>query len=260
MCKNNQNSKAYSETYYLTVRRLYVGIALVFMKTIINYCVCGIAVLTFTSCSHSLTEKQKAAITSIGVADHDVLKGAKKAVNGSKPLGVAQAITGASGGGILPALFGEAIDAGVVAVQKNSFQKQYGSDVERLNAIAYPKLVDAIEKRGVSVLQRDAFFGPKWTDKAGEHYFDGEITSYGLQRRHRDADETYLEAMVGVNVWLVSNDKKLFKAPLMLRSENAYTVADYVEQPERLRAVFKEACDGFDSQFSALLDQKLGRE
>lgn len=229
------------------------------MKNVIIYFVCGVVVASLSSCSQKLTEKQKLAITSIAVADHEELKGSKKMVNGGKSPGAAKSLPMATGGGMLPALLGEAIDAGVVAVQKNNFKKQYGDSLDRLNAFALPKISDALEKRGVSVLKRDAFFGDKWSDTAGAHYFDGEITSYGLQRRERKSGNTYLEATVGVNVWLMSDGKKLFTSPMTVRSARVYTVDELMSKPERVKTLYKEACDDFEKQFIGLLNVKLGR-
>lgn len=230
------------------------------MKKTLIYGVLGLVSVALVSCSGALSEKQKAAITSISVTDHEELKGAKKAVNGGKSPGAADSLPMVTGGGALPALLGSAIDAGVVSVQKSNFKKQYASEIERLNAVAYPKIADAIEEKGISVLKRDDFFGPKWTDQAGAHYFDGEITTYGLQRRERKKGETYLEAMVGLNVWLVSDGKKLFTAPMTVVSENAYTTSEFADKPELLRKVFVEAVSDFENQFDGLLNKKLGRK
>ena len=59
----------------MTVVTLYGGMAGVYEK-IIMCCVSGLLAINLTSCSSSLSEKQKAAITSIGVADHEETNGA----------------------------------------------------------------------------------------------------------------------------------------------------------------------------------------
>ncbi len=228
----------------------------------------ALSVLVFSSCSGGLTQKQKDAITSVSVADHSVKKNAKMPINGTEvPSHTHKApfvytgdenFSSDAATGVTGKLFEEAADAGMLAGQDKNFQKQYKTELEKLNSVVYPKIAEGIERRAISTVKENGFLGGRWA-KNSTHYFDGEIIAYGLQRKTRRGEETYLEAVVGVRVWFISEGKKLFSESIVMRSRNAHTVASYVENPELLRTVFQEAGNDFSVQFKALLEKKFGK-
>ena len=239
------------------------------MKTPISYLfLSALSMLVFSSCSGGLTQNQKDAITSVSVADHSVKKNARMPINGTEvPAHTHKSpfvYTGDEGfsstasTGVTGLLFEEAADAGMLAGQNKEFKKQYKTELEKLNSVVYPKIAEGIEKRAVATVKKNAFLGARWA-KNSPHYFDGEIIAYGLQRKIRRGEETYLEAVVGMRVWFISEGKQLFNESIVMRSRNAHTVASYVENPELLRTVFQEAGNDFSVQFKTLLEKKFGK-
>ncbi|MEO1856510.1 MAG: hypothetical protein ABGY95_03960 [Rubritalea sp.] len=239
------------------------------MKNSFSYLLLSaLSALVLSSCSVSLTQKQKDAITSVSVLDHSVNKNAQMPINGTEaPSHTHKApfiytgdenFSSSAATGTTGQLFKEAADAGMLEVQAKGFQKQYKTELEKMNSVVYPKIAEGIEKRAVAAVKENGFLGGRWAKKS-PHYFDGEIIAYGLQRKIRRGEETYLEAVVGIRVWFVSEGKQLFSESIVMRSRNAHTVASYVENPELLRTVFEEAGNNFSVQFEALLDKRFGK-
>lgn len=204
--------------------------------------ICNLAVLSVaalvvsTSCSSVLTEAQKSSLTTVGINDHEELDGARK--------------VHVLGSDTLPLLVGEAVNAGETNLGG------FVADVDHLNKLALPRVSQSIEKRAEKVLKADRFFGSRWSTNA-ENNFDGEIISYGLvkQKRAKDAAE-YFQASIEMRVWLESKSgKRLFSKVLKVKSRDAFTVADFAEEPDRVGEVFRQAVDDFESQFTELLAQ-----
>lgn len=227
-----------------------------------------LSVLVFSSCSGGLTQQQKDAITTVSVLDHSVNKNAQMPINGTEvPSHTHKApfvytgdenFSSSEATGTTGLLFKEAADAGMLEVQAKGFQEQYRTELEKMNSVVYPKIAEGIEKRAISIVKENGFLGGRWA-KNSPHYFDGEIIAYGLQRKVRRGEETFLEAVVGMRVWFVSEGKQLFNESIVMRSRNAHTVASYVENPELLRTVFQEAGNDFSIQFKELLEKKFGK-
>jgi hypothetical protein len=203
------------------------------------------------------------------VLDHSVKKNAKMPINGTEApahthkspfvyTGDENFSSTASTTGVTGQLFLEAANAGMLVEQDKGFKKQYKTGIEKMNSVVYPRIAEGIEKRAISAVKKNGFLGARWAKKS-PHYFDGEILAYGLQRKTRRGEETYLEAVVGMRVWFVSDGKQLFSESIVTRSRNAHTVAGYVENPELLRTVFQEAGNDFDVQVKALLEKKFGK-
>lgn len=228
----------------------------------------ALCVHVFSSCSGGLSQKQKDTITTVTVADHSVKKNAKMPINGTEvPAHTRKTpfvytgdenFSSTASTGVTGLLFEEAADAGMLAGQNKEFKKQYKNELEKLNSVVYPKIAEGIEKRAISTVKENGFLGERWV-KNSPHYFDGEIIAYGLQRKMRRSEETYLEAVVGVRVWFISEGKQLFSESIVMRSRNAHTVASYVENPELLRKVFQEAGNDFSVQFKTLLEKQFGK-
>ncbi|WP_193214988.1 hypothetical protein [Luteolibacter marinus] len=229
------------------------------MKQLFPSSVLAVSTLLFCNCSSTLSEKQKAAITQVTVAKPAVGPEDFQPASGTQSPGAANGVPMATGGGALPALIGLAIDAGVTAHQASEFKKQYGAQLDEVNAAARRDIGEALRERGSKVVKNDPFFGPKLATSA-PYRFDGELVRYGLVRFSRSDDQTYLGAEIVCNVWLAdASGKKLFTRTTVCRSEDSHTIHDFAAKKSLVNDVFKQAADQFESQFKAILDQQLGR-
>ncbi len=218
------------------------------------------ACLALTNCAATrLTDAQKQSITSVSVAEPAVETNDFHAADGTDSPNASSSVPTATGGGIIPALLGAAIDSGVTAYQGAQFRKQYGEKLASVDAVVPRTIGVDLRKRAAVVLKKDAFFGPKMMSQS-DTKFDGELLNYGLTRSYRKDDQTYLGATVSLNVWLIGKDgKKLFTRKLDLRSGSSFTIDEYATDKKRVTKVFNEAFSDFEVQFADLLNTQMGR-
>ncbi|MFC4991426.1 hypothetical protein [Rubritalea tangerina] len=198
---------------------------------------------SLASCTQSLSERELESIQSVGIAEHAQSEGANVGVRGGPSVENAETLS---------LLLEDAIRSGALGAASEADQS--------VSDYVVPRLADSIEQRAMGILKSDGFFGEK-LKKDASHYFDGEVVRYGLVRdKHSGGDAEYYQAHVELRVWLEDSEgKKLFSELMDLRSQSAFTVADYVEGPEKLKQVFREVGGEFDKSFKELLDRELGR-
>jgi hypothetical protein len=213
----------------------------------------------FSSCSQNWTEAQKSQLSTVALSQPSVTAGAMKQASGIDSPNAATSVPMATGGGLIPALIGTAIDAGVTAHQRNQFDKQYGQQLGKVNANV-PKTVEKkLRASAEKMLRSDEFFGPRLKNDSPNR-FSGELTSYGLERFHRTNDETHLGASVTVLVRLNdASGKALLEQPIVARSTNSIAVGELAAQPKKVDSLFDEAAENFAVQLKAALDRKLNR-
>lgn len=218
-------------------------------------------VLSLASCAPGkLTEAQKASLERVTVYQPVVQAEDLKPVDGSESPNAASNVPMATGGGIIPALIGSAIDAGVTAHQSSQFKKQYGAQIDQVQARIPRSPGPALRERATRVLKKDSFFGSRYTENKAGNRFDGDLVSYGLVRYDRKNDQTTLGMDISCNVWLMdANSKKLFSQLIIGRSVDSHTIHDYAAKPKLVDKVYAQALDSFESQFKGMVDSQLGR-
>ncbi|MCW1922248.1 hypothetical protein OKA05_06765 [Luteolibacter arcticus] len=229
-------------------------------STCLRFLAAPVVALAFSSCAQSSwSEAQKSQLSTVSLSQPVVKAGAMKPVSGIDSPGASSSVPMATGGGIIPALIGTAIDAGVTAHQKSEFEKQYGQQLEKLNA-SLPKSLDKkLRASAEKMLRGDEFFGPRLKDSSPNR-FSGELVTYGLMRFHRTNDETHLGASLSVQVKLTdASGKTLFEQPVIGRSTNSIAVGELAAQPKKVDALFDEAAANFALQLKSALDRKLNR-
>lgn len=230
------------------------------MKLSINSIALPCIALVLASCGNRLTEAQKASLTQVMVSRPVVEATDLKPADGTDSPGASNGVPMATGGGIIPALIGSAIDAGVTAHQSSEFKKQYGAQLEEVQAAIPRNPGDDLRKRAASALKKDAFFGPRMVEAGAANRFDGELVQYGLVRYAREDDQTVLGMEIRCSVWLMdSGGKKLFTRVLSGRSKDSHTIHDYAAKKSLVKVAYDQALNDFEAQFSAMLDVQLNR-
>jgi hypothetical protein len=222
-----------------------------------------LAVLPFfllASCASKLSEAQKSSLTQVMVNRPVVEASDLKPADGTDSPNAATTVPIATGGGLIPALIGTAIDAGVTAHQANEFKKQYGAQLDQVQAQIPRNPGPDLRDRAAKVLKKDEFFGSRLVESGAPNRFDGDLVSYGLVRYDRSEDQTVLGMKITCNVWLTdAKSKKLFTRTLTAMSEDSHTIHDYAAKPSLVKKVYAQALDGFEVQFKSLIDAQLNR-
>ena len=219
----------------------------------------GVALL-ISSCGNRLTEQQKASLTQVMVSRPAVESTDLKPADGTESPGASNSVPMATGGGIIPALIGTAIDAGVTAHQSAEFKKQYGAQLEEVQAAIPRNPGDDLRQRAAKALKKDAFFGTRMVEAGAANRFDGELVQYGLVRYAREDDQTVLGMEIRCTVWLAdAGGKKLFSQVISGRSRDSHTIHDYAAKKSLVKAAYDQALDDFESKFAAMLDFQLSR-
>lgn len=226
-------------------------------KQLILLILCGY-ILTLTGCS-TLSEKQKAMISGVGVKPYEMAPGALHIPDGTASPNASSGVPAATGGGLIPALIGSAIDTSVTSRQQKEFEKNNGQYFKNANDSIPEDIVKQLEARTVKVLNSDPFFGSRLKSKPSS-FFCGKVLDYGLTRLSEKNGNIYLEAKIKLDVWLVGSDgKKMFKQPVSASSKDAYTMQQYASDKSLSARVFEQALDDFEVQLIKLTDAKMGR-
>lgn len=215
--------------------------------------------LAFSSCSQNWSEAQKSQLSTVAVSQPSVKAGAMKEASGIDSPNASTSVPMATGGGLIPALIGTAIDAGVTAHQRSQFEKQYGQQLGKVNANVPKSVEKKLRASAEKMLRSDEFFGPRLKNDSPNR-FSSELTSYGLERFLRTNDETHLGATVTVQVKLTdASGKVLLDTAIAARSTNSVTVGELAAQPKKVDALFDEAAETFAVRLKGILDHKLNR-
>lgn len=218
-----------------------------------------VVALACSSCSHSWSEAQKSQLSTVALSEPVAVPGAAQPASGIDSPNASTSVPMATGGGLIPALIGVAIDAGVEAHQKNQFEKQYAGQIEKVNANMPKGLGKKLRASTEKMLRSDEFFGPRLKDQSASR-FSGELLSYRLERFHRTNDQTHLGARLTVQVRLAGADgKSLLDQPVTGTSTSSISVGELAGNPKKIDHLFDEAVANYTTTLKAVLDQKLNR-
>jgi hypothetical protein len=173
---------------------------------------------------------------------------------------MAQDIPQFTGGGLIPALIGEAIDAGVTAKQQRKFEASESKHFAALaSAMATPP-VDELHGAVQRALSAHEFFGPRLHEQGGATLFT-EIVSYGLQKSplSKSQDDLLLRVRIGVRATLSAADGEvLWSGAIAGVASTAKHAAEIVDDSAFIATGLREAADDFAQQLLVELEIKLG--
>ena len=228
------------------------------MKLSISLVISLVVTLFLSGCG-TLSEKQKASLNEVSLRKSIQTAAAYQKITGTQSPGMGTAIPGATGGGLVFALLGEAIDAGVRTYQSSQFKKQYGNSIEQLDANAQRDLSEALEETVLQAVKADAFFGPRLTENA-RNYFQIKITSYGLERVKREKNQTYFRSAVSVTLSLTDEKNvRLFENLLVSHSDSSHPFDQLVKDKTLVDQLFLESAKRLNAQTKEVLTARLGK-
>jgi hypothetical protein len=149
-----------------------------------------IAALLLAGCATTWNEHQRATLTAASVQKPTVKRDAYHNPDATKSPGMANSIPNMTGGGLIPALIGSAIDAGVTASQQRHFEASAGRYFDQIKTITAAAPLDELKQEMELRLKADEFFSTRLTAQAANQ-FTVEVQRFGLVRAPRRAERRY---------------------------------------------------------------------
>ncbi|MCD8482671.1 MAG: hypothetical protein LR015_08420 [Verrucomicrobia bacterium] len=211
-----------------------------------------------SGCRTTWTDGQKSQLSQIGVGKVETQELAYHSPDPTRTSAMVAAIPIATGGGLIPALIGSAVDATVKARQKSSYEALYGEFTEDIDLL-YAETPEALLKDKMKVfLSEHEFFASRISEEPTS-FFNVEILKVGFVRSptaKNDATDLLYEITGRVQL-VLPDGKLLLNLPLSGASTLTAFPEDLASKPE-LVAVFKEeAVDDFILNLQKFIDARL---
>ena len=220
----------------------------------------GSALLFSSGCATTWNEKQLSKLSSVTVGVPSLAENAHHVPDAKDSPGYADSIPAVTGGGLIPALLGSAIDAAVTAKQQRQFEEEDGQHFEALRAAFTQSPGDELHKAMKQWLASDPFFGSRLAENAPAAV-SMDVIRYGLAKSPLSTkDGILLRVRVVADVTLKdSASSSLLKAQLAGVASEAKSASDILADPEFFENGLSEAAEDLVHQFLTILDKKLGR-
>lgn len=221
----------------------------------------SIAFLVFASgCKTTWSDADRASLSQVGVAPLGSKPNAYHKPDPTLSPGMATAIPVATGGGLIPALVGSAIDAKVKSNQRKAFEVTAAQHFGAIESMASSDPAELLRVQVERMLVLDEFFGSRFKKDAPTR-FTINIERHGFVRSlyaTKEAMTLVYEIVAHVELSGAKN-KKLIKQLFDGQSEQAFMIDELVEQPDLVAEARLEAAESFARNLQRLLDAKLGR-
>lgn len=220
-----------------------------------------LATCAFVSgCASTWSTEQKASIKTVMVEQPTAAKDAYHVPDATKSPGMANSIPAATGGGLIPALIGSAIDASVTSKQQKAFVASSGKYFDQIRVSASEPPLAAIKAELEKRLKADEFFAQKVADTA-EDRFSLTITSHGLVRSPNSPPK-YLRFCYSITCQVkfkVGKDDMLIDQVFYGNSFATDSIEKFVEKPELMEQYRSEAVSQLCDSISNHINVMLGR-
>lgn len=212
-----------------------------------------------SGCKTTWSDADRSAISSVGVSPVGSLPDAYRKPDPTQSPGMATSIPVATGGGLIPALIGSAIDAKVTSKQRKEYEAtalQYFDEVELL---CEEPPTGQVRDSMVEMLRAQPFFRDLFSEEATDG-FSVEITRHGLVRSFAASKERMtLSYEIVANVEFKNGrGKRLLKQVIDGASETAPLIEEIVADETLLMRLRTEAAESFARNLRVVLEAKLG--
>ncbi len=219
---------------------------------------CGL----WSGCSSVWSEAEKAKLAQVMVAAPSVAKDSYQKPDATTSPGMANTIPMTTGGGLIPALVGAAIDAGVMSKQQREFestQAKYFPDLaKRFSVPPAAELAEGIKR----VLHKDDFFASRLAAQAPA-VFKTEIVHYGLSKSSdaKPGVDPKLCLRIIAKIELTLPDGSvLYSTRVTGFSSRELSAADILTDVDFVKVSIAEATESVGEQLRWKLGTKLGKK
>lgn len=212
----------------------------------------------FSGCATTWSESDKAKLSAVSLAPTVVAKDAYQKPDATNSPGMANSLPIATGGGLIPALMGSAIDAAVTAKQQRKFEethRQHFAALQKTLEVPPAAHLDAALK---DALGRHPFLGSRLAEKS-PGAFSTEILHYGLQKSPlSQGDNLLLRVRIIAKITLtVPGGGRLFEAQITGVASSAKTASEILADPGFVAKNSAEAAEDFTGELVRRLNAKL---
>ena len=215
------------------------------------------SLLILSGCATNWSESQKASLAFVALNKTTLVKNAYQKPDAKVSPGMANSIPAATGGGLIPALIGSAIDASVTAKQQRKFEEtnaQYFDALRVAMADAPTRFVDVALQ---TMLGADTFFGSRLHENSS-CMFCSEILNYGLANSpYSKKDDVLLRLRISAKFTIkLADGSILFETTLEGVGSTAKRASEIVADPNFYSTGAREAAISLTDQLQVALDKK----
>ncbi|MBX3737532.1 MAG: hypothetical protein KF715_12615 [Candidatus Didemnitutus sp.] len=231
-----------------------------FLQRLLGCLALSVAATVFSGCATTWSEGQKAKLASIAVEPPSAPAGTYQKPDATDSPGMAQGIPQFTGGGLLPALIGSAIDASVTSKQQKKFESKDGHTfpalAEALAQVPTTQLGEALR----SALAKHEFFGSRVSDR-GRARISTEIVRYGFQKSplSKSEDDILLRVRLTGRATLTTADGEiLWSGVISGVASQARPAEGLASDAAFIAENIREAAEDFAQQLLVEWDIQLG--
>jgi hypothetical protein len=212
------------------------------------------------SCGNQWSETQKANLTPVTVRQTAMASGAYHEPDATNPPGTSNTVPAATGGGLIPALIGVAIDAGVSKSQQSKFDKSDGHYAGSSKQNVPGDLTKRFSEKFDRSLKKDAFFNGRLKQEASA-LIQPTIVKHGYKRVGvADDGGILMSPVVEVELLVTGSDAKiLLKQNVTSPGGSPARLSEYAGSAAKARAAYDKELDSLITQIGIIWNTKLGR-
>lgn len=212
--------------------------------------------LLITGCATNptLSNETQQSLTTVSVDMPKMADEAYKKPNGSaSSAGYGDAIPAATGGGLLPALIGAAIDSSIAASEQEDFEVVNAQYFDAIKS-GMPKDVDAlIQVRLREAVGNDTFFQSRLRDQS-KNRFITQVEEYGLIKADKNPSSSSVKFRIKAVIHLEDqNGEELLKDFYTVSSTQTIPMRNLAQDPTLLRTLANDAADQLGMQMGNYL-------
>lgn len=221
---------------------------------------CAFVVLA-SGCATGWSSAQKAKLSSIAITQPAIAPSSYHKPDVSLAPGYSESIPAATGGGLIPALIGSAMDSHVTARQQSEFEQSSGFRFGQIQEKCSEFPAEELQNFVTQAMRRDAFFRARLSAE-GRAKLSVSVTRHGLVRSRFSAQND-LRLCYGISGKLElrgDDGEVLLVQSIAAGSELCAEIAEFATKDGLIARARREACENLAFQIRYVLGKKLGVE
>jgi hypothetical protein len=231
-----------------------------YMKIITLNRTLALGILAIAGCASSPTTpaERKAKVPEFALSSLQVSQGAYQPPDAKWSSDVQSQILKYTGGGLVPALVGAAIDKHNLAEQQRKFDEAQASLLTTLNEKASNPPTAAIEESVVRAVSANAFLAQK-SRSTSNNKLEARLIRFGLAKRSKeDEADPKMVAQVLVDLAIRNGDVLVLRlGGYSGSSSDAVPISELAKNPDQIAKLYEQAAASLGSTIANFLTRKF---